>query len=78
MAFVGVFAIFHGHAHGMEMPELASPVLYAFGFLFGTAVIHLGGVMLGLGMQRVTGQRSLMRVSGVAIAAMGGYLLAGF
>lgn len=78
MAFVGVFAIFHGHAHGMEMPELASPVLYAFGFLFGTAVIHLGGVMLGLGMQRVTGQRSLMRLSGVAIAAMGGYLLAGF
>ncbi|MFV0597622.1 HupE/UreJ family protein [Shewanella sp.] len=78
MAFVGVFAIFHGHAHGMEMPELASPVLYAFGFLFGTAVIHLGGVMLGLGMQRLTGQRSLMRISGVAIAAMGGYLLAGF
>lgn len=78
MAFVGVFAIFHGHAHGMEMPELASPILYAFGFLFGTAVIHLGGVMLGLGMQRLTGQRSLMRISGVAIAAMGGYLLAGF
>ncbi|MGI2155160.1 HupE/UreJ family protein [Shewanella oncorhynchi] len=78
MAFVGVFAIFHGHAHGAEMPELASPVLYALGFLFGTAVIHLGGVMIGLGMQRMTGQRNLMRVTGVAIAAMGGYLLAGF
>ncbi|EGT3628047.1 HupE/UreJ family protein [Shewanella sp. SP2S2-4] len=78
MAFVGVFAIFHGHAHGAEMPELASPVLYALGFLFGTAVIHLGGVMIGLGMQRMTGQRNLMRVTGAAIAAMGGYLLAGF
>ncbi|MFG7352218.1 HupE/UreJ family protein [Shewanella oncorhynchi] len=78
MAFVGVFAIFHGHAHGAEMPELASPVLYALGFLFGTAVIHLGGVMIGLGMQRMTGQRNLMRVTGMAIAAMGGYLLAGF
>lgn len=78
MAFVGVFAIFHGHAHGAEMPALASPVLYALGFLFGTAVIHLGGVMIGLGMQRMTGQRNLMRVTGVAIAAMGGYLLAGF
>ncbi|WMB72663.1 HupE/UreJ family protein [Shewanella oncorhynchi] len=78
MAFVGVFAIFHGHAHGAEMPELASPVLYALGFLFGTAVIHLGGVMIGIGMQRMTGQRNLMRVTGVAIAAMGGYLLAGF
>lgn len=78
MAFVGVFAIFHGHAHGAEMPELASPVLYALGFLFGTAVIHLGGVMIGLGMLRMTGQRNLMRVTGAAIAAMGGYLLAGF
>lgn len=78
MVFVGVFAIFHGHAHGMEMPELASPVFYALGFLFGTAVIHLGGVMLGLGMQRITGKRSLMRLAGVAIAAMGGFLLAGF
>ncbi|WP_413491058.1 HupE/UreJ family protein [Shewanella baltica] len=78
MAFVGVFAIFHGHAHGAEMPALASTVLYALGFLFGTAVIHLGGVMIGLGMQRMTGQRNLMRVTGAAIAAMGGYLLAGF
>lgn len=78
MAFVGVFAIFHGHAHGAEMPALASPVLYALGFLFGTAVIHLGGVMIGLGMQRMTGQRNLMRVTGATIAAMGGYLLAGF
>jgi len=78
MAFVGVFAIFHGHAHGAEMPALASPVLYALGFLFGTAVIHLGGVMIGLGMQRLTGKRNLMRVTGAAIAAMGGYLLAGF
>lgn len=78
MAFVGIFAIFHGHAHGAEMPALASPVLYALGFLFGTAVIHLGGVMIGLGMQRMTGQRNLMRVTGAAIAAIGGYLLAGF
>lgn len=78
MAFVGVFAIFHGHAHGTEMPALASPMLYALGFLCGTAVIHLGGVMIGLGMQRITGQRKLMRISGAAIAAMGGYLLAGF
>ncbi|SUI91535.1 HupE/UreJ family protein [Shewanella morhuae] len=77
MTFVGVFAIFHGHAHGAEIPELASPVLYALGFLFGTAVIHLGGVMIGLGMQKITGQRNLMRVTGAAIAAMGGYLLAG-
>ncbi|GIU03176.1 HupE/UreJ family protein [Shewanella morhuae] len=77
MTFVGVFAIFHGHAHGAEIPELASPVLYALGFLLGTAVIHLGGVMIGLGMQKMTGQRNLMRVTGAAIAAMGGYLLAG-
>lgn len=75
MAFVGVFAIFHGHAHGAEMPELANPVLYALGFMSGTAVIHLAGVVSGMWMQRIGEQRRLVRVSGTAIAAIGGYLL---
>ncbi|MCL1098711.1 HupE/UreJ family protein [Shewanella gelidii] len=75
MAFVGVFAIFHGHAHGVEMPALASPILYAIGFMTGTAVIHLGGVMLGFMMQKISAQHKLVRASGAGIAAIGGYLL---
>ena len=78
MAFVGLFAIFHGHAHGAEMPALASPVLYALGFLSGTALIHICGVALGVIMQHITAKLPVTRVVGVAIAATGGYLLMGF
>ena len=78
MGFVGLFAIFHGHAHGAEMPALASPVLYALGFLTGTAVIHLLGVALGIIMQHLSRKLPLLRLSGGVIALVGGYLIAGF
>ena len=45
MLGVGFFAIFHGYAHGAEMPDTAQPVLYAFGFLTGTILIHIAGVL---------------------------------
>ncbi|WP_434086855.1 HupE/UreJ family protein [Shewanella psychrotolerans] len=77
MGFVGLFAIFHGHAHGAEMPALTSPVLYALGFLSGTAVIHLLGVSLGFIMQQLSRKRPLLRLSGGAIALIGGYLIMG-
>lgn len=41
MIFVGVFAFFHGNAHGLEMPTLAHPIMYAGGFVLGTTLIHL-------------------------------------
>ena len=47
MVAVGLFAIFHGYAHGVEMPEIAQPFQYALGFLTGTAVIHITGVLIG-------------------------------
>ncbi len=77
MGFVGLFAIFHGHAHGAEMPALASPVLYALGFLTGTAVIHLLGVALGIIMQQLSRKLPLLRFSGGVIALVGGYLIVG-
>ena len=45
---VGFFAIFHGHAHGTEMPHAASPLAYAAGFVIGTGLLHLAGISLGL------------------------------
>jgi urease accessory protein len=45
---VGFFAIFHGHAHGTEMPLAASPLAYAAGFVIGTGLLHLAGISLGL------------------------------
>lgn len=44
---VAVFAIFHGHAHGAEVPTLASPVGYVVGFMIASATLHLIGVAMG-------------------------------
>ncbi|MEO1491011.1 MAG: HupE/UreJ family protein [Pseudomonadota bacterium] len=48
MLMVGFFAIFHGHAHGMEIPSLAAPALYVIGFLIASTVLHVAGVGLGV------------------------------
>lgn len=77
MGFVGFFAIFHGHAHGVEMPELAAPWVYVLGFLTGTAVIHAAGVVIGLSLQNMGSRAQYIRVAGVAISLTGGYLLFG-
>ncbi|MFP4273642.1 MAG: HupE/UreJ family protein [Paracoccaceae bacterium] len=44
---VGLFAIFHGHAHGTELPEAANPLAYAAGFIVGTGLLHAAGILLG-------------------------------
>lgn len=49
---VGVFALFHGAAHGIELQELAHPLLYASGFLIQTAALHIVGLLLGAYAQR--------------------------
>ncbi|MGO8069251.1 HupE/UreJ family protein [Rhizobium leguminosarum] len=47
LGVIGVFAIFHGHAHGSEMPENAAGAAYAAGFMIATALLHLAGLALG-------------------------------
>ncbi|MCC5793864.1 MAG: HupE/UreJ family protein [Chromatiales bacterium] len=71
MVAVGIFASFHGYAHGAEMPELASPWRYAFGFLLGTALLHLLGVLLGDIPKHYPRGGMLLRVAGAVIAAIG-------
>jgi urease accessory protein len=44
MGMVSLFAFFHGHAHGAEMPEAASPLLYGAGFVIATAILHIAGI----------------------------------
>ena len=79
MAVVGFFAIFHGHAHGAEMPETMSGFSYGAGFICATALLHALGVSLGLAIGRtgdVYGPRivqitgSGMAITGVAILTM--------
>lgn len=75
MAFVALFGIVHGHAHGYEMPALAKPWTYALGFTVGTAGIHIAGVFIALPATRHVGYRNGLRVVGAAIVAAGVYFL---
>lgn len=73
---VGVFAIFHGHAHGTELPDAANPFAYALGFVVGTGVLHLAGILLGFATSMPKGAY-VVRAAGVVIAAVGGAFLVG-
>lgn len=72
---VAIFGIFHGHAHGTEMPLIADPWLYSTGFVIGTAIIHLVGVLIGFSFKRVQVGGQALRVAGLGIAAAGAYIL---
>jgi urease accessory protein len=67
---VGSFAIFHGHAHGAEMPKAANAMTYAVGFVIATGLLHLSGIALGL-LVRWSWGKKLVRLGGVAIAFVG-------
>jgi urease accessory protein len=71
MAGVGFFAIFHGYAHGAEMPITAEPVKYALGFLTGTALIHIAGVVIGDIAKHYELGKVTLRVGGGLIAFAG-------
>ena len=73
---VGAFAIFHGHAHGTELPQAANPFAYGVGFVVATGLLHLSGIALGLLARWPAGLRTV-RVGGGAIACVGLYFLVG-
>lgn len=73
VAIVGLFALAHGHAHGTEIPAVATGVAYAVGFIVATVFLHVTGIGFGLLFQREHSSQ-IVRLSGVAIAACGVYL----
>lgn len=73
MALAGGFALFHGHAHGAEMPAAASALTYGAGFVAATIALHGAGIGLGLVAHRA-GSRIAdagLRIGGGAIALAG-------
>lgn len=71
---VGIFAIYHGHAHGTELPPGESGLLYSAGFVIATGCLHGVGIALGLA-HRWTNGRAAIRWAGAVIAVGGVYFL---
>ena len=67
---VGFFAIFHGHAHGAELPAGADALLYSIGFVVATGCLHAVGIGLGL-IHRWPAGKVTLRAAGVAVALAG-------
>lgn len=74
MVIVGLFALFHGHAHGAEMPETAAGFSFGVGFAIATALLHCAGIGAGLTISRLA-QMKVVRFAGAAIV-LGGVMLA--
>ena len=72
---VALFAIFHGHAHGTELPQAANPLAYSLGFVVATGLLHLTGIALGL-LTRWPAGRIAVRGMGAGIALLGVLFLA--
>jgi urease accessory protein len=74
---VGAFAIFHGYAHGKELPDGANAVAYSAGFVIATGLLHLCGIAFGL-LARWPAGRLAVRGAGGAIALVGVAYLGGY
>ena len=75
MGVVGLFAMFHGHAHGAEIPDDAGGVAYAAGFMIATAILHLAGISIGFLIG--TADKRLVRLAGGLTTVAGVGLLVG-
>ena len=73
---VGFFAVFHGHAHGAELPPGADGILYSVGFVVATGTLHATGIGIGV-VHRWTWGRVALRATGAAVACAGAWFLWG-
>jgi urease accessory protein len=71
---VAVFAVFHGYAHGKELPSAADPISYSVAFVLATGLLHIAGICLGLLNDRPNGVVAT-RSAGAVIALLGAWFL---
>jgi urease accessory protein len=71
---VAMFAVFHGYAHGKELPSAADPVSYSAGFVLATGLLHISGIGLGLINERPHGI-AVTRSMGGVVATLGVWFL---
>ena len=75
MVAVGIFAIFHGYAHGEEIPTVAEPIPYVSGFMMGTVLLHVSGLVLADISTHYKSGKIILRIAGLGIALSGLYFL---
>ena len=73
LLMVGLFAVFHGYAHGTEMPQTLTMIEYALGFMLATGTLHGLGIGLGL-LARGVQSEKILRMGGIAIGLTGVWL----
>ena len=73
-ALVALFAVFHGYAHGRELPGAADPVGYGVGFVVATGLLHLTGILIGTVVRWPLGAQAV-RACGAAISCAGIFFL---
>jgi urease accessory protein len=72
MGLAGLFAVFHGLAHGAELPAEASGVRFALGFILATALLHAAGLFIGWALPRAgAAGTSMARLTGTGVALAG-------
>lgn len=71
IVIVAVFAVFHGYAHGRELPPASNPLSYAIGFMVATGLLHLCGIGIGEFARQVPRAKLVAQASGAAIAIVG-------
>ena len=74
MALVGLFAVFHGYAHGKELPNATNPLAYSLGFVVSTGLLHLVGIAIGELVRWPAGKIAARVVGGVIALAGVGFL----
>jgi urease accessory protein len=74
LPLIGLFALLHGYAHGVELPAQTSALGYGAGFVAATLALHLAGIGIGMAANRLP-VRFAARTAGGAIAAVGAVLL---
>lgn len=72
---VGFFAVFHGYAHGVELPQAANAQSYGIGFVIATGLLHLCGIVIGLLIKWKPAGPYLVRAGGGIISAVGLFFL---
>lgn len=74
---VGVFAVAHGHAHGVELPVAADALAFTVGFVVATGLLHLAGIAIGLVTRWQSGIVAI-RTCGCCVALAGCYFVYGY